>query len=273
MPITADYHLHSSYSGDSTESMENMIQTAIKKGFTHICFTEHMDMDFPVSENVAEGTFLLNTDSYLYNLALLKEKYENQIKVFFGVELGLQPHLKRELTLYARSYEFDFIIGSTHIVNGKDPYHKSYHEGRSEEDAYREYFQGIIDNIKKFQNFDVCGHLDYVVRYGVNKDKNYSYSKYKDLFDDILTILLEHEKGIEVNTGSLLSGTRDVSPCTDVIKRYKELGGEIITIGSDAHKEANIGYGFHQAEEILKACGFQYYCIYENRLPEFKKLV
>ncbi|HKM33185.1 MAG TPA: histidinol-phosphatase HisJ family protein [Lachnospiraceae bacterium] len=273
MAITADYHLHSSYSGDSTEPMENMIQAAIKKGLTHICFTEHMDIDFPISMDAPEGTFLLNTDSYLYDLALLKTKYENQIKIFFGVELGLQPHLHRQLSLYSRSHEFDFIIGSTHIVNGKDPYYKSYYEGRSEEEAYREYFQGIIDNINKFQNFDVCGHLDYVVRYGINKDKDYSYTKYKDLFDKILTLLLELEKGIEINTGSLLDGNRDVSPCTDVIKRYKELGGEIITVGSDAHLKANIGSQFNRAEEILKACGFKYYCIFENRLPEYKKLI
>ena len=273
MAITADYHLHSSYSGDSTEPMENMIKEAIKKGFTHICFTEHMDMDFPISNDTPCGTFLLNTDSYLYDLAILKARYEDRINILFGVELGLQPHLQKQLTLYARSHEFDFIIGSTHVVNGKDPYYQSFYEGRHEEEAYREYFGGIVDNIKKFQNFDVCGHLDYVVRYGINKDKDYSYAKYKDLFDTILTLLIENEKGIEINTGSLLDGTRDLSPCTDVIKRYKELGGEIITMGSDAHKAAHIGFQFDRAEEILKACGYKYYCIFQNRLPEYKKLV
>lgn len=273
MAITADYHLHSSHSGDSTESMEKMIQTAIQKGMTHICFTEHMDMDYPVSEETPEGTFLLNTDSYVYDLAVLKAKYESQIKVFLGVELGIQPHLQRELAIYSRSHDFDFIIGSTHVVNRKDPYYPPYYEGRTEEEAYREYFQAVIDNIKKFHNFDVCGHLDYVVRYGINKDKNYSYAKYKDLFDTILNLLLEQEKGIELNTGSLLRGTKDVSPCTDVIRRYKELGGEIITIGSDSHTAENIGHHFNIAEDILKACGFKYYSVFENRLPEYKKII
>lgn len=272
MPITADYHLHSSFSGDSTEPMETMIQAAIKKGLTHLCFTEHMDMDYPVAENSPEGYFLLNTDSYLYDLARYKAKYDGQIKLSFGVELGLQPHLKRELALYARSHEFDFIIGSVHVVNGMDPYYPDYYAGRSEEEAYRAYFRAIIDNVKKFDNFDVCGHLDYVVRYGPNMDKDYSYAKYKDLFNEMLTLLLEKEKGIELNTGSLRRGTKDVSPCADVIKRYRQLGGEVITVGSDAHCAKDIAADFDRAGEILQACGFQYYCIFENRLPEYKKL-
>ena len=272
MAITADYHLHSSFSGDSTEPMENMICSAIKKGLTHICFTEHMDMDYPVNEYCPENTFTLNTDSYLYDLAKYKAKYEDQIKIFFGVELGLQPQLQRQLALYSRSHEFDFIIGSTHVVNGKDPYYPGYFDNRSEEEAFREYFNGILANIKKFNGFDVCGHLDYVVRYGVNKDKNYSYAKYKDLFDEILTFLLEQEKGIELNTGSISRGTRDVSPCLDVIKRYRELGGDVITVGSDAHKASDIAADYARAEEVLKACGFSYYCIFENRLPEYFRI-
>ena len=270
--ITADYHLHSSFSGDSTESMENMIKAAVNKGLTHICFTEHMDMDYPVSPENPENIFVVNTDSYLYDLASFKQKYRADIKILFGIELGLQPHLQRELALYARAYEFDFIIGSTHVTNGKDPYYPAFYEGRSEEEAYREYFQSIIDNIKKYKNFDVCGHLDYVVRYGPNMDKNYSYAKYKDLFDKMLELLLENEKGIELNTGSLRKGTKDVSPCTEVLKRYRELGGEIITIGSDAHCAKDVAADFDRAAEVLTDCGFRYYCIFENRLPEYKKL-
>lgn len=272
MAITADYHLHSAFSGDSTEPMENMIRAAIQKGLTHICFTEHMDMDYPVSPETPEGTFLLNTDSYLYELATLKAKYADRIHILFGVELGLQPHLQKELALYARSYEFDFIIGSTHVANGKDPYYSPFYEGRSEEEAYREYFQAIIDNLKKFNSFDICGHLDYVVRYGPNMDRDYSYAKYKDLFDKMLSLIIEKEKGIEINTGSLRKGTREASPCNEVLKRYRELGGEIITVGSDAHNTADIAADFDKASDFLKECGFQYYCIYENRLPEFKKL-
>ena len=272
MAITADYHMHSHHSGDSKAPMEQMVQSAISKGLTHICFTEHMDLDFPVSEVAPAGKFEVNTDSYLYELLQLRQKYEKDIQIGFGIELGLQPHLQRPIAVYAKSFEFDFIIGSSHVVNGTDPYLPSYYEGRSEEEAYREYFSSIIENIKKFPNFDVYGHLDYVVRYGPNADKNYSYDKYKDLFDTLLSLLLEKEKGLEVNTGGYRKGLKDMHPCRDVLKRYRELGGEIITIGSDAHTPEDIASDFGNVSEILTECGFKYYTVCQNRLPEFKRI-
>lgn len=272
MAITADFHMHSSFSGDSTESMEAMIQKGIELGLTHMCFTEHMDMDFPVSDACPADTFLVNTDSYLYDLIKCKEKYADKIKILFGIELGLQPHLKRELARYAKSYDFDFIIGSSHICNKKDPYYPEFYAERSETEAYMEYFTSILDNIKSFSNFDVYGHLDYVVRYGPNKDADYSYKKYSDILDAILELLIEKEKGLEINTGGLRNGLKDANPCMDILKRYRELGGEIITVASDAHVKEDVASGFDKAKEILLGCGFKYYTIFENRYPEFKKI-
>ncbi len=272
MAITADFHLHSSFSGDSDAPMESMIESAIQKGLTHMCFTEHLDMQYPVSEFAPPGMFDLNTDSYLYELIKCKEKYASQISVAFGVELGLQTCITKELAIYAKSFDFDFIIGSSHVANGKDPYLPEYYLGRSEEDAYREYFSSVLDNVKKISNYDVYGHLDYVVRYGPTLDKNYSYDKYKDLFDEILTLLLEKEKGIELNTGGLRKGLREANPCMDVLKRYKELGGEIITIGSDAHNPNGIAADFDKAAQMLSDCGFKYYSVFEKRVAEYKRL-
>lgn len=272
MPITADYHLHSCFSGDSTTSMEEMIRKGIALHLDTMCFTEHMDMDYVYVKPEEAGMFDLNTDSYLYELATLKNKYADQIKILFGVELGLQPHLRRELALYAKSFPFDFIIASSHLCNGKDPYYPYFYEGRSDEEAYREYFASILDNLKVFHNFDVYGHLDYVVRYGKNKDKDYSYDKYRDILDKILTTLLEMEKGIELNTGAIKYHLKELNPCTDILKRYKQLGGEIITIGSDAHEPAAIARGFDAAAQVLSECGFQYYVSFENRMPEFHRI-
>ena len=175
MALKCDFHLHSSFSGDSTASMEDMILRGINLGLTSMCFTEHMDMDYVYIKPEEEGCFELNTDSYLYELAHLKEKYAKKIQILFGVELGVQPHLRRELAVYAKSFDFDFIIASSHLCNRKDPYYPYFYENRSDEEAYREYFASILDNIKAFDNFDVYGHLDYVVRYGKNKDADYSY--------------------------------------------------------------------------------------------------
>lgn len=271
MAILADYHMHSSFSGDSTAYMEQMIEQAIRLGLTHICFTEHMDLDFPVTETDPEGKFVVNIDSYLYELLRCRQKYEGQIRINFGLELGLQPHLNKEHAIITGLHDFDFIIGSSHICNGRDPYYPSFYEGRTEEEAYREYFQSEIDNIIKFSNFDVYGHLDYVVRYGPNRDKEYTYEKYKDLLDKILELLIEKEKGLEINTGGIRYGLRELHPLTAILMRYREMGGETITIGSDAHKPEAIANGFNRALQILSECGFKYYTIFENRMPEYKR--
>lgn len=271
MAVRADFHLHSNFSGDSDAPMEEMIKKAVSLGLTHMCITEHYDPDYVYSSD-EEGIFELNTDSYLYELLKLREKYKDKIFVGFGVELGLQPHLKRELAIYSRSNEFDFIIGSSHICNRKDPYYPSFFVGRNEDEAHHEYFLSVLECVKKLPYFDVYGHLDYVVRYGPTKNDNYTYDKHSEVFDDILSYLIENEKGIELNTGGFKEGLGQPNPCVDILKRYRELGGEIITVGSDAHSPEYIAHEFEKAGEILKECGFKYYCIFQGRVPEFIKL-
>lgn len=272
MSITADCHLHSSHSGDSDAPMEQMILEGISRGLTTMCFTEHNDFEFPDSPDGPGAQFLLNTDSYLYELIGLKEKYAGQLRILFGVELGLQPQLMRRNAVYAKSYDFDFIIGSAHLCHGQDVYYPSFFEGRRDEDAYREYFESILENIRKFSSFDVLGHLDYVVRYGASMDRDYSYDKYRDILDRILELLLEKGRGIEVNTGGIKKGMQDLHPCMGILKRYRELGGEIVTVGSDAHGPAQVADCFGRACDVLKECGFRYYSIFEKRIPEYKKL-
>lgn len=272
MPIQADCHLHSSFSGDSDTPMEEMVLQGISQNLDTLCFTEHNDFDYPDAPDLKGDIFLLNVDSYLYDLARLKEKYAGKMRLLFGVELGLQPQVMRQNAVFAKSHEFDFIIGSSHICHGRDPYYTDFFEGRCDEDAYLEYFESVLENVRKFSNFDVYGHLDYVVRYGKTKDTGYSYQKYSDILDEILKQLLDRGKGIELNTGGIKSGMHDFHPCMDILKRYRELGGEIVTVGSDAHDTGNIAAHFDRAAEVLKICGYEYYCVFEKRSPEFHKL-
>ena len=271
MALTADFHLHSSFSGDSDAPMEKMIQKAISLGLTHMCFTEHYDPDYVYSEDEF-GLFELNTDSYLYDLLRFRAKYCDEIQIKFGVELGLQPHLSSELAAYSKAYDFDFIIGSTHICHRKDPYYPTFFEGRDEDEAHQEYFEAVLEDVKEAPYFDVYGHLDYVVRYGPTKNDKYTYQKHADVIDKILLAILEQEKGIELNTSGFRADLNQPNPCIDIIKRYKELGGEIITVGSDAHTPEHLGTNFDKASEILKECGFKYYSIFDHRIPTFLKL-
>ncbi len=272
MPITADCHLHSSFSVDSDTPMEEMVLQGISRGLNTMCFTEHNDFNYPVSPDLPEDACVLSTDSYLYDLAGLKDKYADQIRLLFGVELGLQPEALRRNAVYVKSYEFDFVIGSSHICHGKDPYYPPFFEGRSRESALREYFESILENIRKFSNFDVYGHLDYAARYAPGKDEWYTYEAYRDILDEILKLLIDKGRGIELNTGGIKSGMRDFHPCMDALKRYRELGGEIITIGSDAHDTKDVAAYFDRAADVLKACGFQYYCVFEKRTPSYNRL-
>lgn len=272
MPITADCHLHSHHSGDSDTPMEAMILRGIRLGLDTLCFTEHQDIDFPDSPDGPGETFLLNGDSYLYELVRLRETYGGDIRLLFGVELGLQPEAFQPVCAYAGAYEFDFIIGSSHVCHGRDPYYPEFFRGRTEESAFREYFESVLENVEKFSCYDVYGHLDYVVRYGPGRDREYSYEKYGDILDEILKKLIETGKGLELNTGGLASGLKNPNPCPGILRRYRELGGEIVTVGSDAHAPGRIGSHFDLAAQILKDCGFRYYAVYQKRIPEMRTL-
>ena len=228
MAIYADMHVHTTFSSDGKGSMDEMIQKALSLGLRHICFTEHNDFDYPRHEGDPENIFLLNVDSYLYELLTKREKYGDRIKILFGIELGVDPAIVQKNITLSQSHDFDFIIASSHVCHGRDPYYSDFYEGRSEKEAYREYFESELENVQKFSNFDVYGHLDYVVR--------------------------------------------STNPCIDIIKRYHELGGRVITIGSDAHEPKYLTDQFSATCEMLQEIGFKYYAVYEKRQPEYFKL-
>ena len=267
--IKADFHLHSDFSGDSTSPMEFMIQQGIANGLEFMCMTEHMDKDYPSG---ADADFNLDTDRYFARYQQLQSQYASEIDLRFGVELGLQPHIADFHSEYVKTYPFDFIIGSSNTVCGKDPYYPSFYEGRTEDEAYLNYFQSILENLCTRPNIDVYGHIDYVVRYGPNQNKYYSYQKFSDILDEILVTLIDQGIGIECNTGGIKYGLGHPNPCEEILTRYHELGGEILTIGSEAHKPEHIGYAFDQIPDLLKSCGFSYYTVFKNREPKFIRL-
>ena len=263
-----DTHMHTGLSGDCNAEPENMADQAVKLGLSGICITDHLDYDYPDDPEM----FLLPMETYVPMVRTLQEKYVQKLPILFGIELGLQPHLSEKHRKLLETYPFDFVIGSSHVVHGIDPYYPVYFEGRSERSAYLEYFESILENIHAFDGFDVYGHIDYVVRYGPNKNEDYSYEKYRDVIDEILSTLIEKGKGIELNTAGFKYGLGHPNPTEDILQRYRELGGEIITVGADAHAPEQIAYDFKKVPGILKACGFEYYTVFRDRKPEFIKI-
>ena len=130
-----------------------------------------------------------------------------------------------------------------------------------------------LENVKVMDCFQSLGHLDYIVRYGKMREKTYSCEEYTDVIDEILKQLIEKGKGLEINAAGLKYGLPFAHPHPDVLRRYRELGGEIVTIGADAHKPEHIAYDFGKVEELLKACGFKYYTEFFEQKPVFKQLI
>ena len=273
MPILHDFHMHSSFSSDSTASMESMIQSAISKNLKAICMTEHYDIDYPNYFGEPTPPFLVNFEAYRAHYLELEAKYRGKLEFLFGLELGLQPHLAQTYYECIKKYPFDFILGSIHTCNGNDPYYSQYYfKDIEEEEAYRNYFKFILENLEVYDGFDSLGHLDYVVRYGPNKDKFYTYEKYQDLLDPILMKLVSMGKAIECNAGALSRGLKTTNPNSIILTRYRELGGELVTIGSDAHKPEAIGSDFDFARAVLLESGFTHYATFRNRIPQMHKL-
>lgn len=267
--MNADFHIHSSFSADSDAPMESMIKEGIRRGLTLMCFTEHMDRDYPGDP---EHAFEVDTVAYYKELLRLKELYAGQAELRFGVELGLEPHLAERHRDYLARWPFDFVIGSSHLVDRQDPYYPAFYEGKEEAACYRRYFDSVLENLAAFSDFDSYGHLDYVVRYGPNKNRFYSYSAYADVIDEILRILIEKGIALELNTAGFKYGLGHPNPHEDVLRRYRELGGEKLTIGSDGHAPEHIAYDFPKVNELLKSCGFRYFTVFKERRPEFLPL-
>lgn len=265
--IRADFHLHSSFSSDSTAPLETMILQGINLGLKIMCMTEHLDYDYP--DNPEGCDFLLDFESYRNELFRLKEKYQDNIEVLFGIEMGLMPHLSKRYQQVADAYPFDFIIGSSHLIDGIDPYEPVYFQKYDSKKGIYRYFESILENIDNCQDLDyqVYGHLDYVIRYAPEKNTNFHFSDYKDILDEILKKLIFSGKGIEVNTAGLKYGLGQPNPHIDILKRYHELGGSILTIGSDGHKPEHMAYDFEKVPAILKKAGFDHYTIFRNRKP------
>lgn len=252
--------------------MEAMIQAGMEKGLSSMCFTEHNDFDFPYADDMAPDSFILDTNSYFRELSELQKKYRDKIRILFGVEIGVQKCCLEQNRLLAESHDFDFIIASSHLCMGADPYYPSFFDGKEAKKCYFAYFEEMLANIRTFKDFDVYGHLDYIARYAPKDTSPFCYGDYKNLIDEILKSLIESGKGIECNTSGLRKPLNATNPGEEILKRYKELGGEIITAGSDAHSPADIASHFDIVSQLLRQCGFSYYTTFEKRRPVFHKL-
>lgn len=247
--MIADKHTHTWFSEDSEENPENSIAKALELGMKDLYFTDHYDIDFP------GGAFLFDLDRYFTEMNALKEKYADRINLHIGVELGLKKDICPKIRELVNKYPFEYKIGSIHLVDEKDPYEREQFD-MSDEELFRRYFETTLECLKACDGFDAFGHLDYVVRCGYHLDEEYSYEKNAELFDAILEEIVRRDLILEINTKGARRGLKYPHPYPKVLRRYKELGGKRLSMGSDAHRAYEIGAGFAEGLEYVKSFGF-----------------
>ena len=260
----ADFHVHTNYSHDALNNPapEFTVMGAIAQGVDILCLTDHVEFDYiakDLSFDVVERNAVL---------AELREKYKGVIDIRTGAELGLQPHLGDEYREFMKLAPLDFVIASTHVVDHyplntkKHPRFLKLYDAKAGIDRY---FQTTLDNIGSFSDFDVYGHLDYIGQYTYGTPV--PYKEHADVVDTVLKKLIHMGKGLEINSSGYSGGTCFPNP--DILKRYRELGGEIITTGTDAHIPKAVGFALGKAQQELRDCGFRYFTVFKDRKPEF----
>lgn len=270
--MISDVHNHCMWSSDSVTDPEIQVKQAITLGMKHICITDHLDIDAPgfppdffnflIGNRFDDETFR----SYFDNLTSVKEKYKDSIELLIGVEFGMQPHLVEQYEELHSKYPWDMIIGSTHTYQGMDGEDKRHYENVSNEEALRAYFEEELLNLQIYDCYDTVGHMDFAIRYAPGAINNFQYSTYSDILDEILKVIIRKDKALEINTSKLKS-LGYTNPQLPVFERYWELGGRLITFGSDAHVPERLGEGFEEMAAVLKKIGFKEYAVFRKHMP------
>lgn len=259
-----DYHIHSVVSFDGHDSGLALAQAAKDRGLQEICFTDHMDY----VHNPSEPDLIFTQERYC-------QEYDSLavpgIKIRKGVEYGLytdnQTVMQQDLAL--RNY--DFVLGSVHFVNDLDVYFAPYWEGKTVHEAQSLFLETTLACVQAHDAFDVLAHLTFLQKArACPVQEPMPYSQHREIIDEILLTLVQKGKGLEMNTSGV-NRCGGFLPTEDFFRRFKELGGEIITVGSDAHRCNRVGEYCSDACDVLKDI-FGYVCTFENREPIFHKL-
>ena len=260
--IIIDNHIHTNNSRDSFYSFASMCNEAINKGVSIITITDHCE----VNEYIEEG-YDKSIRNSIKEINEAKEMFHNQIEVLAGIELGQAIQDISAANDILKIENVDFILASVHNIKNMDDF---YYMDYKEDTVYNIldiYFDEILKVIE-WGNFDSLAHLTYPLRYILrNSSINIDISKCYNHIDIILKALVNNRKALEINTSGLRQQINTTLPNLDIIKRFRQFGGEFITIGSDAHKPEDIGKGIKEGISVAKEAGFSCITVYRNREP------
>ena len=265
----SDYHTHCALSFDSKTPVEDMVRAGIAQGLQELCLTDHVDLYRPCEYTHWEHDFSARGETF----ARADRAAGGKITVRRGIELGeaVRDFAYAE-ELLARLPELDFVIGSQHQLSGKYDWNDLYFmPGCTEREAREQIadYLGLVLQTAKWGKFSVLGHLTLPLRYmNENHGMHMSFDGFEDEVAQVFRALIENGCGIECNVN------RGNTPLPDGkwLKLYRELGGEIVTVGTDAHTPEFVGMRARETQELLQSCGLGYVCTFEKKKPVFHKI-
>jgi len=257
-----DCHLHSEHSCDGQAPLAALCRRALQLGFSHLCPTEHADFD-PQDP----GYGYLDVEVYSQAVTGCREQFARQIALLKGVEIDYQSRFDAGVRDFLAQYTFDLVIGSVHYVDGlylRDALLDAY----DPDTAYRRYFNAVREAAASGL-FDVVGHLDLLKRHGVPRWGAFDPCHYADEIDAVLHAAVASGTGLEINTGGLRQAPGETFPGLKTLRRYRELGGQVLTLGSDAHRAANVGRNIRDGLALAQAAGFKAIAVFVDRQPHW----
>jgi histidinol-phosphatase (PHP family) len=260
-PYPHDYHMHTNVSCDSDATMIEMGRSALDHGIAEIAFTEHYDVHPKDSCTgfYRPDVYFANLDGARHTLAV------DGLTIRAAVELG-EPHIYHaEQQPVLEQYPYDLVLGSLHWIGDEIVFDRGYFQARTPDEAIRPYFTELVTMIEA-GGFDVLAHMDVFKRvaHEIYSDMS-DWTPWEDLIRAVWDACIKHGIGVEVNTASLRRGLDDPHPALAALRWYKEMGGEMLTLGSDAHRPAHVAYGFATGVEVARAAGFTRVCRYARR--------
>lgn len=261
---TFDYHLHTNHSMDSTMTVDELCGAAIQAGLQEICITEHTEFGHP-DPNADRPPVIKD---WMQDIQTAQKKY-SQLIIRAGIEIGDNPLQREYIRAWHAALPVDYLLLSLHLIDNEDPYYPDYFNGKMQTQVYRRYVESKLSSALSWDasDYDAMAHLGYCAKFAPYPlaERPLRWRHAPDLFDALFSHLAQQGKALEINT----SGMRTMNECIpgrELLVRFHELGGEFVTLGSDAHKPEHVGNWINEARELAMNCGLRYAMTFAKRV-------
>ena len=283
--MLADYHVHTDYSDDSVYPMEAVVQDALALGLDELCFTDHVDYGIKRDWDDPRGILtrpgapgepaempLCNVDypRYFHQIRELQKQYAGRIRLKAGLEFGMQVHTIPQYQALLEQYPMDFVLLSVHQIDDLEFWTQDFQRGRTQKEYNLRYYEELLALVQQYHGYSVLAHLDLITRYDLQG--TCPFTLLRPILTEILRTVIADGKGIEVNTSCFRYGLQDLTPSREILQLYRELGGRILTFGSDSHKPEHLGASLREVQEELRRLGFTEWCTFDTMQPMFHPL-